>query len=82
MMLRKPLISLLFLALVSCANISRPLRAQSAAQTAVFGYAELYRPGQDRRKILAVPDARLAGVHLKTLTAEPHLAATPGPQDR
>ncbi len=28
-------------------------------------------------KFIAVPDAKLAGQHLKTLTAEPHLAATP-----
>ena len=34
------------------------------------------KPGIEE-KFLAVPNAKLAGEHLKTLTAEPHLAATP-----
>ena len=34
------------------------------------------RPGIEE-KFLAVPNAKLAGEHLKTLTAEPHMAATP-----
>jgi len=38
---------------------------------------------KSKRQFLAVPDAKLAGEHLKTLTAEPHLASTPGgPQNR
>ena len=80
MVLRKPLASLLFLALVSPAFISRPLAAQSAAQPAapsVFGYADFTAQAKIEEKFLAVPDAALAGQHLKTLTAEPHLASTP-----
>ena len=79
MMLRKPLASLFFLALISSALISRPLGAQSAAQPAqpaVFGYADFTAQAKIEEKFLAVPDAKLAGEHLKTLTAEPHLAST------
>ena len=77
MMLRKPLSSLLFLALIPSTFISRPLGAQSAVQPAVFGYADFTAQAKIEEKFLAVPDAKLAGQHLKTLTAEPHLAATP-----
>jgi N-acetylated-alpha-linked acidic dipeptidase len=77
MTLRKPLVSLIFLTLVSFAFIYRPLAAQSAAQPAVFGYANFAAQAKIEEKFLAVPDARLAGEHLKTLTAEPHLASTP-----
>jgi N-acetylated-alpha-linked acidic dipeptidase len=80
MVVRKPLASLLFLALVSSAFISRPLAAQSAAQPAppaVFGYTDFTAQAKIEEKFLAVPDAKLAGEELKTLTAEPHLASTP-----
>jgi len=76
MILRKSPACLLFLALVSSALISRPLTAQSAPP-AVFGYADFTAQARIEEKFLAVPDAKLAGEHLKTLTAEPHLAATP-----
>ncbi|MGB9409386.1 MAG: M28 family metallopeptidase [Terracidiphilus sp.] len=80
MVVRKPLAFLLFLALVSPAFISRLLPAQSAAQPAspaVFGYADFTTQAKIEEKFLAVPDAALAGQHLKTLTAEPHLASSP-----
>jgi N-acetylated-alpha-linked acidic dipeptidase len=77
MNLHKPLASLLFLAPISVAFISQPLAAQSAAQPAVFGYADFAAQAKVEEKFLAVPDAILAGQHLKTLTAEPHLASTP-----
>src|ERR1035441_1916280 len=80
MIVRKPLASLLLLALVPLAFAPRPLPAQSAAQTAppaVFGYADFTAEAKIEEKFLAVPDAKLAGQHLKILTAEPHLAATP-----
>jgi N-acetylated-alpha-linked acidic dipeptidase len=78
MMLRKPPASLVFLTLVFSVSISRPLAAQSAAQPAVFGYADFTAQAKIEEKFLAVPDAKLAGQHLKTLTSEPHLAATSG----
>jgi N-acetylated-alpha-linked acidic dipeptidase len=52
------------------------LAAQSAPQT-VFGYSDFSAQSKVEEKFLAVPDAKLAGEELKTLTAEPHLASTP-----
>jgi N-acetylated-alpha-linked acidic dipeptidase len=80
MVVRKPFVPLVFLTLVSFAFVSRPLAAQTAAQPAqpsVFGYADFAAQAKIEEKFLAVPEAKLAGEHLKTLTAEPHLAATP-----
>ncbi|MGD0939434.1 MAG: M28 family metallopeptidase [Terracidiphilus sp.] len=58
---------------------SGPLSAQNAAPPtpAVFGYRDFTAQATIEEKFLAVPDARLAGQHLKILTAEPHLASTP-----
>ena len=44
---------------------------------AVFGYRDFTAQAKVEEDFLAVPDARLAGQHLKTLTREPHLASTP-----
>ncbi len=81
MTLRKPLFSLVLLVLVSPAFVAGPLAAQSAVQPAspaVFGYRDFSAQAGIEEKFLAVPDARLAGEELKTLTAEPHLASSPG----
>ena len=53
--------------------------ANSAAQSAqtVFGYTEFSKEAAVETKFLEVPDAKLAGEALKTLTAEPHIAASP-----
>ena len=51
--------------------------AENNAQT-VFGYIDFSAEAKIEEKFLAVPDAKLAGEALKTLTAEPHMAATPG----
>lgn len=58
------------------------IRAQSGLPPAgpVFGYADFSKQARIEEKYLAVPSAQLAGQHLKTLTAEPHLASTA--QDR
>ena len=80
MIMRKQLASLVLLAILPPAFVSRPLAAQSPAQPAVFGYADFTAQSRIEEKFLAVPDARLAGQHLKILTSEPHLASTP--QDR
>jgi N-acetylated-alpha-linked acidic dipeptidase len=53
------------------------LPAQSAPPS-VFGYADFSQQARIEKKFLAVPSAKLAGRHLKTLTAQPHMAATPG----
>jgi N-acetylated-alpha-linked acidic dipeptidase len=80
MVVRRPLALLVVLALVSFPFFCRPLTAQAAAQPvspAVFGYRDFTDQTKIEEKFLAVPDAALAGEHLKTLTAEPHLASTP-----
>jgi N-acetylated-alpha-linked acidic dipeptidase len=71
----KPLVFSLFLALAP-----GPLPAQNPAPRtpAVFGYRDFAAQAGIEEKFLAVPDARLAGESLKTLTAEPHLASTAG----
>jgi N-acetylated-alpha-linked acidic dipeptidase len=52
------------------------LSAQTAPQS-TLGYADFSAEAKIEQNFLAVPDAKLAGEELKTLTAEPHLAATP-----
>jgi N-acetylated-alpha-linked acidic dipeptidase len=76
MTVRKRLSSLLALAIVSVAFVGGRLAAQSAPQT-VFGYSDFSAEAKIEERFLAIPDAKLAGQHLKTLTAEPHLASTP-----
>jgi N-acetylated-alpha-linked acidic dipeptidase len=74
----KPIALLLLTALAAS-----PLPKQSSAQnstgtaSAVFGYVDFTKEAKTEEKFLSVPDATLAGQHLKILTAEPHLAATP-----
>ncbi len=56
------------------------LGAQSAAppSASVFGYHDFAaEQAHTDQTFLAVPDAKLAGEELKTLTAEPHIAASP-----
>lgn len=43
----------------------------------VFGYSDFSTESKIEQQFLAIPDAKLAGQHLKTLTAQPHLSATP-----
>ena len=80
MIVCKPLASLVLLVFLPPAFVSRPLVAQSPAQNsvqpAVFGYADFTAQSRIEEKFL-VPDAKLAGQHLKILTSEPHLASTP-----
>jgi N-acetylated-alpha-linked acidic dipeptidase len=49
---------------------------QSPVTAQVFGYADFTAQAKIDASFLAVPDAQLAGEHLKILTAKPHLAAT------
>jgi N-acetylated-alpha-linked acidic dipeptidase len=57
--------------------------AQSPSQSApssslqVFGYRDFTKQAQWDQAFLRVPDAALAGQHLKTLTAAPHWASSP-----
>src|SRR6204780_3774709 len=80
MTVRKPLRFLFVLVLVNTAFVSAPLLGQDPAQPAartVFGYTDFTAQSRIEEKFLAVPDAKLAGQHLKILTAEPHMASTP-----
>jgi N-acetylated-alpha-linked acidic dipeptidase len=75
----KPFATLLFLALAFGAWV-----AQSAAQSTlppVFGYRDFTAQAKIEDEFLAIPDAKLAGQHLKTLTREPHLASTQGDRE-
>jgi N-acetylated-alpha-linked acidic dipeptidase len=65
----KPLSSILLFALIPCL-----LPAQSPS---VFGYADFSAQAKIEDRFLAVPDAKLAGQHLRILTARPHMAASP-----
>ncbi len=53
--------------------------AQSTPQPPahVFGYADFTQQAKWDAAFMAVPDAKLAGQHLKVLTAEPHWASSP-----
>jgi N-acetylated-alpha-linked acidic dipeptidase len=50
--------------------------ARSAPQS-VFGYSDFSAEAKIEQEFLSVPNAKLAGEELKTLTSAPHLAATP-----
>ncbi len=66
---------LLLLAVIPGSQVSNA--GPHAAPAAVFGYKDFSQQAALEAKFLAVPSARLAGEELKTLTAEPHMAATP-----
>jgi len=50
--------------------------AQSPTQQ-VFGYRDFTQQAKWDATFMAVPDAKLAGEHLKTLTSAPHWASSP-----
>ena len=67
-------------ALIAFASLSAlaPLMAPAqSAPASVFGYSDFSGEAKIEQQFLAVPDAKLAGEHLKTLTAEPHIASSP-----
>lgn len=66
--------------LVSYALVPNAITAQDAATAKpaqVFGYSDFSKEAGIEQKFLAVPNAKLAGEALKTLTAEPHIASSP-----
>jgi N-acetylated-alpha-linked acidic dipeptidase len=73
MTLRNPLAFFLFFVFTSLAISAR----DQVAPEAVFGYRDFAPEAKIESEFLAVPDAKLAGQHLKTLTAEPHIASSP-----
>ena len=64
---------------VSAVLLSSTLLAQSpaSAPSKVFGFADFSQQAKWDSAFLAVPDAVLAGQHLKILTAAPHWASSP-----
>ncbi len=57
-----------------------PLALIASAQSPtpqIFGYRDFTQQAKWDSTFLAVPDAKLAGEHLKTLTAAPHWASSP-----
>jgi N-acetylated-alpha-linked acidic dipeptidase len=48
-----------------------------AIPTSVFGYSDFSQQAKWDAAFMTVPDAKLAGEHLKILTAEPHWASSP-----
>ncbi len=76
MILRKAL-ALFWLAALFSLLSRAPLPAQSSASSSVFGYTNFAGESKTESEFLAVPNAKLAGEDLKTLTAAPHVAATP-----
>jgi N-acetylated-alpha-linked acidic dipeptidase len=79
MIVRKPFAGFLLLLLVPAAlpAQSSKVAAPQPLPPAVFGYSDFTEQSKIESRFLAVPDAQLAGQHLKILTAEPHLASTP-----
>jgi N-acetylated-alpha-linked acidic dipeptidase len=75
MLIRKCSSLLLFLSFVPGPHA--PRSAAQAAATAAFGYTDFAKEAAIEAKFLDVPSAKLAGEELKTLTAEPHIAASP-----
>ena len=64
-------------AVLSIVLPSSRLAAQTLPPQASLGYSDFSAEARLEEKFIAVPDARLAGEELRTLTIEPHLAATP-----
>ena len=69
--------TLLMTALLAAPLSLTELHAQTAAPDSVFGYKSFVAEQSVEEKFLAVPNASLAGEELKTLTAAPHIAASP-----
>ena len=65
------------LALLVLPALAPSVVSAQTAPAAVFGYTDFTAESKIESQFLAVPDAKLAGEELKTLTAVPHLAATP-----
>ncbi|HEX4309601.1 MAG TPA: M28 family metallopeptidase [Acidobacteriaceae bacterium] len=67
-----------FLLAASVFLIAAQSATSAASQPSVFGFHDFAaEQAQIDKTFLAVPDPKLAGEELKTLTAEPHIAASP-----
>jgi N-acetylated-alpha-linked acidic dipeptidase len=64
------------LLLLPFAPLAQTISAQTPASQ-VFGYGDFSQQAKWDKTFMAIPDAKLAGQHLKILTAEPHWASSP-----
>ncbi len=75
MLLRKSLS--LFAALLLASGAFTSLGTTQTAASTPFGYRNFSHEATIEERFMAIPSARLAGAELKTLTAVPHIAASP-----
>ncbi len=68
--------SLVFLLSLAASSALAQNATQAQPTTQVFGYRDFTQQARLDATFLAVPDATLAGQHLKTLTAQPHIAGS------
>jgi len=68
---------ILIIAFLAASSLPGLVHAQVAPPESVFGYKSFNAEQSVEEKFLAVPNASLAGEELKTLTAAPHIAASP-----
>lgn len=71
--LRRPAGSVLLLAIAALSSVA----AHPQSPASVFGYSDFTQQSKIDTEFMAVPDAKLAGQELKTLTANPHIASSP-----
>jgi N-acetylated-alpha-linked acidic dipeptidase len=62
---------------VTCVLSFLSLAAVAQPPAHVFGYRDFTQQSRWDNAFLAIPDAKLAGEHLKTLTSAPHWASSP-----
>src|ERR1700722_18170053 len=72
----RSIFALILPATILLLSYPRPSSAPSVPQGG-FGFTDFSSEAQQEQKFLAEPDPKQAGDDLTTLTAEPHLAATP-----
>jgi N-acetylated-alpha-linked acidic dipeptidase len=63
--------------LLPLATLAASIASAQGPASQVFGYRDFAQQSKWDASFLAIPDAKLAGQHLKTLTAEPHWASSP-----
>lgn len=62
---------------IAALAVSAQQPAPPRAPQQVFGYRDFSQQAQWDTAFMAIPDAKLAGEHLRILTAEPHWASSP-----
>ncbi len=71
-----PFRHLVFASALLAISVPASLAQAPAVPQSLFGYRDFSQQAKLDREFLAVPDAKLAGGELKTLTAVPHVAAS------